>query len=66
MLEFSGDGATVTLILLLITVSATASAEEGVFTNHFLVQLHEQTEDEAHQLATEHGFDSARKVRRRW
>ncbi|XP_061087268.1 neuroendocrine convertase 2 [Conger conger] len=62
MLEFSRDGATVTLILLLVTVSATASTEEAVFTNHFLVQLHEQTGDEAHQLATEHGFDSARKV----
>ncbi|KAJ8365919.1 hypothetical protein SKAU_G00147500 [Synaphobranchus kaupii] len=62
MLEFSRDGATVTLILLLVTVPAAASAEEGIFTNHFLVELHEQAEDEAHQLATDHGFDSARKL----
>ncbi|KAG9339054.1 hypothetical protein JZ751_024251 [Albula glossodonta] len=62
MLEFSRDGATVTLILLHALIAATGAAEEGIFTNHFLVQLHEQTDDEAHQLATEHGFDSARKL----
>lgn len=41
-------------------------AAEGVLTDHLLVQLHEDAQDEAHQLATQHGFQSARKVGMRW
>lgn len=37
---------------------------QGVTTDHLLVQLRGDAQDEAHQLATQHGFQSARKVRR--
>ncbi|KAJ8794434.1 hypothetical protein J1605_003201 [Eschrichtius robustus] len=33
-----------------------ASAERPVFTNHFLVELHKGGEEEARQVAAEHGF----------
>ncbi|KAJ1076540.1 hypothetical protein K5549_008239 [Capra hircus] len=33
-----------------------ASAERPVFTNHFLVELHRGGEEEARQVAAEHGF----------
>lgn len=39
-----------------------ASAERPVFTNHFLVELHKDGEEEARQVAAEHGF-GVRKVR---
>lgn len=57
-------GTAVGLILLNSLVHATQATEEGIFTNHLLVQLHEGAHDEAHQLATEHGFQSSRKVSR--
>lgn len=50
------------MILLNALFLATQTAEEGIFTNHLLVQLHEGKDDEAHQLATEHGYQSVRKL----
>lgn len=46
------------LLLLLIATQAA----QGALTDHLLVQLHEDAQDEAHQLAAQHGFQSARKV----
>uniref|UniRef100_A0A2I3RLF1 Neuroendocrine convertase 2 n=1 Tax=Pan troglodytes TaxID=9598 RepID=A0A2I3RLF1_PANTR len=40
----------------LFCVMVFASAERPVFTNHFLVELHKGGEDEARQVAAEHGF----------
>uniref|UniRef100_A0AAX7V6X6 Neuroendocrine convertase 2 n=1 Tax=Astatotilapia calliptera TaxID=8154 RepID=A0AAX7V6X6_ASTCA len=51
-------GFTVLLNALLLATQAA----EGVLTDHFLVQLHEDAQDEAHQVATQHGFQSARKL----
>lgn len=50
------------LPLLLLLLIATQAAQ-GALTDHLLVQLHEDAQDEAHQLAAQHGFQSARKVR---
>lgn len=36
-------------------------AAEGVLTDHLVVQLHEDAQDEGHQVATQHGYQ-ARKV----
>uniref|UniRef100_A0A4W5JQD3 Neuroendocrine convertase 2 n=2 Tax=Salmoninae TaxID=504568 RepID=A0A4W5JQD3_9TELE len=55
-------GTAVVLILLNALFLVTHATEDGIFTNHLLVQLHEGAHDEAHQLATEHGFHSARKL----
>uniref|UniRef100_A0A8C7JCP7 Neuroendocrine convertase 2 n=1 Tax=Oncorhynchus kisutch TaxID=8019 RepID=A0A8C7JCP7_ONCKI len=55
-------GTAVVLILLKALFLATHATEDEIFTNHLLVQLHEGAHDEAHQLATEHGFHSARKL----
>nr|XP_031530281.1 neuroendocrine convertase 2 [Vicugna pacos] len=41
---------------LLFCVMVFASAERRVFTNHFLVELHKGGEEEARQVAAEHGF----------
>ncbi|XP_054985801.1 neuroendocrine convertase 2 isoform X2 [Sorex araneus] len=41
---------------LLVCVMIFASAERPVFTNHFLVELHKGGEEEARQVAAEHGF----------
>lgn len=41
---------------LLFCVMVFASAERPVFTNHFLVELHKDGEEEARQVAAEHGF----------
>uniref|UniRef100_A0A4W2FBV4 Neuroendocrine convertase 2 n=1 Tax=Bos indicus x Bos taurus TaxID=30522 RepID=A0A4W2FBV4_BOBOX len=41
---------------LLFCVMVFASAERPVFTNHFLVELHRGGEEEARQVAAEHGF----------
>ena len=49
-------------IVLLNALLLATQAAEGVLTDHLLVQLHEGAQDEAHQLATQHGFHSARKV----
>ncbi|EDL28428.1 proprotein convertase subtilisin/kexin type 2, isoform CRA_a [Mus musculus] len=40
----------------LFCVMVFASAERPVFTNHFLVELHKDGEEEARQVAAEHGF----------
>lgn len=47
---------------LLLCVMVFASAKRPVFTNNFLVELHEGGEEEARQVAAEHGF-GVRKVR---
>lgn len=47
---------------LLFCVMVFASADRPVFTNHFLVELHKGGEEEARQVAAEHGF-GVRKVR---
>lgn len=47
--------------LLPLLLIATQAAQ-GALTDHLLVQLHEDAQDEAHQLAAQHGFQSARKV----
>ncbi|XP_041526305.1 neuroendocrine convertase 2 isoform X2 [Microtus oregoni] len=41
---------------LLFCVMVFASAERPVFTNHFLVELHKDGEEEARQVAADHGF----------
>lgn len=55
-------GTAVGFIVLLNALLLATQAAEGVLTDHLLVQLHEDAQDEAHQLATQHGFQSARKV----
>lgn len=62
MLGFFRDGTAVALILFHALMHIAAADEEVVLTAHFLVQLHEGTDEDAHQLALEHGFRSARKV----
>uniref|UniRef100_A0A8C1XXL9 Neuroendocrine convertase 2 n=1 Tax=Cyprinus carpio TaxID=7962 RepID=A0A8C1XXL9_CYPCA len=62
MLGFWRDGTALALILLSALVLLAAAGEELIFSNHFLVQLHEGTNEDAHQLALEHGFGSARKL----
>ncbi|KAI5611591.1 neuroendocrine convertase 2 precursor, partial [Silurus asotus] len=44
---------------LLLFIGAT---EEALLTNHLLVQLHEGGNEDAHQLALEYGFGSARQL----
>uniref|UniRef100_A0A5F9DRZ7 Neuroendocrine convertase 2 n=1 Tax=Oryctolagus cuniculus TaxID=9986 RepID=A0A5F9DRZ7_RABIT len=41
---------------LLLCATVFASSERAVFTNHFLVELHKGGEEEARQVAAEHGF----------
>ncbi|MEE6474486.1 hypothetical protein FKM82_010398 [Ascaphus truei] len=48
--------------LLLLCVNFFASAERAILTNHFLVDLHKGSEEEAKQLAAEYGFSGARKL----
>lgn len=62
MRGFCRDGTAVALVLLGALALSAAADEELIFTNHFLVQLHEGTDGDAHQLALEHGFGSARKA----
>ncbi|KAL1263527.1 hypothetical protein QQF64_006266 [Cirrhinus molitorella] len=62
MLGFCRDGTAVALVLLNALALIAAADEEVIFTDHFLVQLHEGTNEDAHQLALEHGFGSARKL----
>lgn len=50
------------IIVLLKALLLSTQAAQGVHTDHLLVQLHQDAQDEAHQLATQHGFQSARKV----
>lgn len=55
-------GTAVGFIVLLNALLLATQAAQGVFTGHLLVQLREDAQDGAHQLATQHGFQSARKV----
>lgn len=55
-------GTAVGVLVLLNALLFATEAAEGVLTEHLLVQLHEDAQDEAHQLAAQHGFQSARKV----
>ncbi|KAM7385503.1 hypothetical protein PAMP_001585 [Pampus punctatissimus] len=55
-------GTAVGFIVLLNALLLATQAAERVLTDHLLVQLHEDAQDEAHQLATQHGFQSARKL----
>uniref|UniRef100_A0A673K8F2 Neuroendocrine convertase 2 n=1 Tax=Sinocyclocheilus rhinocerous TaxID=307959 RepID=A0A673K8F2_9TELE len=62
MLGFCRAGTALALILLNALVLIAAADEELIFSDHVLVQLHEGTNEDAHQLALEHGFGSARKL----
>lgn len=62
MLGPAKDGTLLVLLVLHALVVLAQAADEGIITEHFLVQLQGGSEDEAHQLAAEHGFDGARKV----
>lgn len=55
-------GTALGFMVLLNALLLATQAAEGVLTDHVLVQLHEEAQDEAHQLAAQHGFQSARKV----
>ncbi|KAI3363258.1 hypothetical protein L3Q82_011894 [Scortum barcoo] len=55
-------GTAVGFMVLLNALLLATQAAEGALTDHLLVQLHEDAQDEAHQLATQHGFQSARKL----
>uniref|UniRef100_A0AAY4DEQ1 Neuroendocrine convertase 2 n=1 Tax=Denticeps clupeoides TaxID=299321 RepID=A0AAY4DEQ1_9TELE len=59
MAGFLGRGASLVLLSL---ACARVAADEGTETNHVLVQLHEGAEAEAPQVASEHGFQSVRKL----
>ncbi|KAJ0067146.1 hypothetical protein NL108_012797 [Boleophthalmus pectinirostris] len=49
------------IVLNALLLVATQLAQ-GVPSEHLLVQLHEDVQDQAHQLATQYGFQSARKL----
>lgn len=55
-------GTTVGFIVLLNTLLLATQAADRILTDHLVVQLHEEAQDNAHQLAAQHGFQSARKV----
>ncbi|XP_074143913.1 neuroendocrine convertase 2 isoform X2 [Sminthopsis crassicaudata] len=48
--------------VVLLCIMIFASAERPVFTNQFLVELHTGGEEEARQVAAEHGFSGIRKL----
>lgn len=56
-------GTAVVLLLFTALLLFTGATEQGIYTNHLLVQLHEGGNEDAHQLAHEYGFGSARQVR---
>ncbi|XP_048864262.1 neuroendocrine convertase 2 [Brienomyrus brachyistius] len=62
MLGPAKDGTSLVFLVLHAFAVLARAADEGIITEHFLVQLQGGLEDEAHQLAAEHGFDGARKV----
>ncbi|KAL4641401.1 neuroendocrine convertase 2 [Arapaima gigas] len=67
MLALRRDGTPAALALLLAPllhalVASARAAHDGTSTGHVLVQMHEGPDGEAHRVAAEHGFDSARKV----
>lgn len=53
----------VVLLLVNALLFAVGDTEDGILTDHLLVQFHEGSYDEAPQVAMEHGFESVRKVR---
>ncbi|TSN48491.1 Neuroendocrine convertase 2 [Bagarius yarrelli] len=55
-------GTAVVLLLFTALLLFTGAAEEGIYTNHLLVQLHEGGNEDAQQLALEYGFGSARQL----
>uniref|UniRef100_A0A3Q3WM28 Neuroendocrine convertase 2 n=1 Tax=Mola mola TaxID=94237 RepID=A0A3Q3WM28_MOLML len=55
-------GTAVGFIVLLNALLLAPQPAHGASTDHLLVQLHEDAQDEAHQLAAQHGFQSARKL----
>ena len=57
-----GTALALALALLNAWLLGTGASEEGIYTRHLLVQLHEGVDEDAHQLAAEYGFGSARKV----
>lgn len=56
-------GTAVVVLLFTALLLFTGATEEGIYTNHLLVQLHQGGQEDAHQLALEYGFGSARQVR---
>uniref|UniRef100_A0A8C6WVP5 Neuroendocrine convertase 2 n=1 Tax=Neogobius melanostomus TaxID=47308 RepID=A0A8C6WVP5_9GOBI len=59
----------IVLLLLLVATNTTSTTTttatqlaQGVPSEHLLVQLHEDVQEQAHQLATQYGFQSARKL----
>ncbi|MGH0145279.1 UNVERIFIED_CONTAM: hypothetical protein FKN15_014255, partial [Acipenser sinensis] len=64
MLGLNKDGTTVILVLLNAIIFATATAEKAIYTNHFLVQLHEGEDNVAKQVAADHGFNIGKKIAR--
>ncbi|XP_017287829.1 neuroendocrine convertase 2 [Kryptolebias marmoratus] len=54
-------GTAVGFVALLNALLFAAQAAQGVLTDHLVVQLHEDAQDEAHQVATQHGCQ-ARKI----
>lgn len=63
MLGFLRHGPVVVLLLVNALLFAMGDTEDGILTDHLLVQLREGSYDEAPQVAMEHGFESVRKVR---
>lgn len=63
MCGFLRHGPLTALVLVNALVFAVGETGDGIFTNHFLVELNEGSSDEARQVALEHGFQSVRKVR---
>ncbi|MED6258048.1 hypothetical protein ATANTOWER_002275 [Ataeniobius toweri] len=62
MRGYSRYGTAVGFMVLLNALLIFATQATGVLTDHLLVQLHEDAQGEAHQVATQHGFQSARKL----
>ncbi|KAF5904988.1 neuroendocrine convertase 2, partial [Clarias magur] len=55
-------GTAVVVLLFTALLLFTGATEEGILTNHLLVQLHQGVSEDAHQLALEYGFESARQL----
>ncbi|MEQ2232986.1 Neuroendocrine convertase 2 [Ilyodon furcidens] len=62
MRGYSRYGTAVGFMVLLNALLIFTTQATGVLTDHLLVQLHEDAQGEAHQVATQHGFQSARKL----
>ncbi|MBN3276227.1 NEC2 convertase, partial [Polyodon spathula] len=62
MLGLNKDGTRVIVVLLNAIIFATAAAEKSIYTNHFLVHLHEGDDNVAKQVAEDHGFNIGKKL----